>query len=68
MRARNLGVCDQERQTKTKSYPPNKTAGIRIPDVGVFYYCTRAVKQGGISAADLERYKNERAIQLKKES
>jgi hypothetical protein len=36
--------------------------------VGVFYYCTRAVKQGGISAADLERYKNERAIQLKKES
>jgi len=47
----------------------NKVFGVALAGfvVGVFFYCTRAVKQGGISAADLERYKAERAIAAKAE-
>ena len=47
----------------------NKVFGVALAGfcVGVFFYCTRAVKQGGISATDLERYKAERAITAKAE-
>ncbi len=34
---------------------------------GVFFFCTRAVKQGEISEAELEAFKRERAAKLKEE-